>query len=186
MTRREISNQVTKSSFNSSKGGCSISVEMNQTRIRECGSSCSCHCHSKFSVKSPDYLNSFLGSLFVGYSGLPRKSQSYTDVFCKRQSASHSRITYYFPKWFVVQRMLSMRTIVSPLNGPEITLRFPKIVGGDSILFYYAIMGDVQGIRSLFERGLGSPNIVRYDSGWTPLHVCQFHQSNCSRYNYLL
>lgn len=67
--------------------------------------------------------------------------------------------------------MVELKTKVTALYGPEVSLRFNRVVDGKALVFHYATTGDVSKMKRLFEQGLASPSDVRYDSGWTPLHV---------------
>jgi hypothetical protein len=80
------------------------------------------------------------------------------------------------PAWWPIQRMISITYISSPYLDPYVSLSFPKIVASDAMIFHFATTGNINGIRQLFEDGAASPNNVKCDGGFTPLHV-----SSCSR-----
>ena len=67
--------------------------------------------------------------------------------------------------------MVQLGVKVTAMYGPEVSLRFNRIVDGKALVFHYATIGDVSKMRQLFEQGRASPSDVRFDSGWTPLHV---------------
>jgi len=50
-------------------------------------------------------------------------------------------------------------------------LSFPKIVASDAMIFHFATTGNVSGIRELLEHGAASPDDIKCDGGFTPLHV---------------
>ena len=60
---------------------------------------------------------------------------------------------------------------VTPLTGPVASLKVQRTVPGSADIFTFTKLGDVDGIRTLFEKGLASPHDVQFDSGITPLHV---------------
>ena len=67
------------------------------------------------------------------------------------------------------------------MYGPELSLRFNRVVDGKALVFHYATTGDLVGMTQLFEQGRASPSDVRCDSGWTPLHVGHAHSRVLSK-----
>src|SRR5436190_6471874 len=53
---------------------------------KTCRPWCSCCCHVRKSVKMPHSLRGFLGSLFVGYSGVPFVTPPCNERQCSRRS----------------------------------------------------------------------------------------------------
>ena len=131
---------------------------------------CSCACHRERYIRSPRFLEQFIGSLFVGYSGIPVLKASCNEE-CHLQSQPRTYVTYFFPKWFL-SRMVTLMMTVTPLAGPIASIKVQRTVPGSSAIFTYAKLGNEDGIRSLFENGSASPHDLDSDSGVTPLHVC--------------
>lgn len=71
-----------------------------------CGLSCHCRCHLPQRIDSPDFLSSLLGRIFIGYKGLPALAKKCTDERCKKDSQPKVYLTYSFPQWWIVDRML--------------------------------------------------------------------------------
>ncbi|KAL9087742.1 MAG: hypothetical protein Q9165_006509 [Trypethelium subeluteriae] len=67
--------------------------------------------------------------------------------------------------------MFTLLLTTTPLAGPVASLKVQRTVPGSSDIFKVAMVGDVDGIRRLFENGLASPHDVQFESGVTPLHV---------------
>lgn len=67
--------------------------------------------------------------------------------------------------------MVQLKAKVTTLYGPEVSLRFNRVIDGTALVFYYATTGDLFKMKELFQQGCASPNDVRFDSGWTPFHV---------------
>ena len=67
--------------------------------------------------------------------------------------------------------MIQLKAKVTTLYGPEVSLRFNRVIDGSALVFYYATRGDLCKMKELFQQGCASPNDVRFDSGWTPFHV---------------
>lgn len=59
-------------------------------------------CHTEFRGT----LQGLLGMLFVGYKGLPLMTRRCTNYSCQRQASAGVTVTYYFPQWFFVQKMI--------------------------------------------------------------------------------
>jgi hypothetical protein len=136
-----------------------------------CRPGCNCVCHKRQYFKSPQILNRLVGSLFIGYSGLPIATPQCTEYSCQRRSAPSTQISYCFPSWFL-KRQLSLSILYTPLDGPIVSLRIPRLVSPTSKIFDYALLGNVAGMKFLFKEGLASPNDVRFDCGVSALQVC--------------
>ena len=136
-----------------------------------CTSWCSCVCHRETKLQTPRILEKFIGSLFVGYSGLPiLRAPCNERNSCRLQAQPLAHVTYFFPQWFL-SRMVTFMMTVTPLAGPVASLKVQRVVSGNADVFNFARVGDVAGMKSLFERGLASPHDVQHGSGVTPLHV---------------
>lgn len=133
-----------------------------------CTFDCGCACHRPKHLKSPPYLHTILGSLFVGYVGLPVVS-SRCDVFeCNNNTSAALWVDYFFPTWFLSRKIHFSLTYRSN-SGPEQSLRVSRIVTSTSQIIQFAMQGDAQGIKAILENGQGSP----YDTDGinTPLIV---------------
>lgn len=115
-------------------------------------------------------MKQFLGSLFVGYNGIPSLSSKCNEKYCQGQSAPTLRLSYYFPSWFL-NRTLQFAILGSCVGGPQISLSLPKVVADNSDVFVFAVQGNLDGMRSLFKRGAASPFDVGVGTGRTALHV---------------
>ncbi len=149
----------------------SIGVRAELRNLSECNRKCVCSCHLRRRLNTPRLLDGLLGTLFVGYSGSPIFSRKCDQVSCRGRKGSSTNVVYQFPRWFVVSRILELKAKVTAMYGPEVSLRFNRVVDGKALVFHYATTGAVGKMKALFEQGLASPSDVRFDSGWTPLHV---------------
>ena len=149
----------------------SIEVRADLRDMSQCSKGCKCSCHIRRRFNTPRLLDEFLGTLFVGYSGSPLLSQKCNDVSCHGRMNSTTSFVYSFPRWFVTSRVIQLKAKVTAMYGPEVSLRFNRVVNGKALVFHYATIGDVSKMKQLFEQGRASPSDVRYDSGWTPFHV---------------
>jgi hypothetical protein len=138
-----------------------------------CRTGCCCACHKRHQVQTPRILDHLIGTLFLGYSGLPIVTPSCDESSCRQRSIPSTQMTYYFPRWFL-QRAISLAVMLLPNDGPVASLRVQRAVSGSSKIFDYANVGDVDGMKRLFSSGLASPHDVRFDSGTSPLQVWRF------------
>jgi hypothetical protein len=84
-------------------------------------------------------------------------------------------VSYFFPPWFLA-RAMSMVFSSTPLAGPVVSLKMQRTVPGNSDIFTFAKLGEVDKMKTLFEQGLASPHDVHFESGITPLHVSRLSQ----------
>ncbi|KAL8852240.1 MAG: hypothetical protein Q9221_002842 [Calogaya cf. arnoldii] len=118
-----------------------------------CADWCSCRCHTRTSVGSPWVLRTFLGQLFIeSVSNGP----SCNENGCRRSNKSSWRMTYHLPH-YLMNRYLDFTVHHSPLDGPNLSVRMPRVVEWHHKLFRYANMGDVKAIQKLFSEGKASP-----------------------------
>ncbi|KAF3041388.1 hypothetical protein E8E12_009291 [Didymella heteroderae] len=141
---------------------------------------CTCICHRE----SHDAFQGLLGSLFVGYKGLPAMQKLCPRQCCQRRYSSRLSITYYFPQWFFLQRAFSMAMQTSPTAGFQIKLSFPRVVSPLATVFFVASFGTPADLRSLFDNGLASPSDINANTGATPLHAAQAY-NNAATYRFL-
>ena len=161
------------SDFDSNLGGqwSSIDIRADLGNISECGRNCNCSCHIRRRLKSPCLLDGLLGTLFIGYSGSSLLSQRCDQVSCRGRQNSSTNFIYQFPRWFLTSRMIELKAKVTALYGPEVSLRFNRVVDGRALVFHYATTGDLCKMKELFRQGCASPNDVRFNGVWTPFHV---------------
>ena len=147
----------------------------------DCGIGCKCSCHVRRSIKLSS-LHQFLGSLLVGYIGLPVITPKCDDYHCSRRAQLVTTITYFFPPWFLARAFyLAFRS--SSNTGPELVIRVISVVPGSSAIFTSTVHGDLEGVSNLLTRSLGSPFDVHHESGMSALGVCQRFPSMIALFN---
>lgn len=119
-------------------------------------SCCSCACHNPCRSKSLHVFTSFLGALYIGYSGNPL-SRSCTAPDCQARPASWAYVKYLFPSWFL-SKMLTLIVITTLSHEMTISLNVRRIVAPGSEIFRIGFAEDIDGLKTLFNRGLASPN----------------------------
>lgn len=165
---------MTKANLYHAQGG----IRLNAIRFREskCLKWCSCQCHRTTAVQTPDIAKILIGSLFIGYNGIPSFAKRCSEKSCRRQSKPTLKVSYHFPTW-LLNRMFQFAVSSTPLDGPRISIHMPRIVPDNSEVFVCAVRGNLAGMISLFERGVASPFDVGSGTGRTPLHVSINHCS---------
>ena len=131
-----------------------------------CAIECKCLCHVRTKV-SYRALNLFLGSLFVGYNGIPFITPKCDDPHCRQRADLVTLITYVFPPWLLA-RALCIALKWSPHIGPELNIRVARVVSETSAIFSRATLGDVEGVKTLLSARLCSPydeDVSRGDTG---------------------
>lgn len=127
-----------------------------------CSFACGCSCHRPKHLQSPSYLQTMLGSIFIGYVGLPVISSKCDVVECNHNTKAALWVDYYFPAWFL-DRKIHFSLINRPDSGPQQLLRVSRIVSSTSDIIKFAMQGDVQRMKDLLQNGQGSP----YDTDGT-------------------
>jgi hypothetical protein len=146
-----------------------------------CKKWCSCSCHAQQSIKFPRIVRNFVGSLFVGYSGLPILTPSCDEKSCLKRSSPSITVSYYFPTWFL-SRVLNITATFNTFRGPQLDLNMPRMVGWVHPLWRHAHRNDVNSIQALFSQELASPfDVNAY--GQSALHVgfCSLRTSAIDR-----
>lgn len=135
--------------------------------MRLCSPNCRCSCHVQSVFRTPQLLQQITGYLLLGYSGSHILQQQCIPS-CLRNNAKSIQMIYFFPRWFVSRAIsVSLANTISP----TFSIKFRRVVPEASQLFSLSKFGDVDGIKSLFDNGLASPDDVHIRGGWTALHV---------------
>ncbi|KAL9071606.1 MAG: hypothetical protein Q9157_005414 [Trypethelium eluteriae] len=125
---------------------------------------CSCCCHIKRSIRSPSsgILQTLVGSLFVGYSGIPAITPPCNETQCRRRSSMRIMLSYQFPEWFWTN-VLFASCDTTTLAGPELLLRVQTKIPFNSAAIDYCFRGDIMSLKRMFENGTASPFDVNPD-----------------------
>ena len=155
----------------STTGKIKVDVELQEKvecKVRLCG----CRCHKVFRYQNNPWVAMMVGTLFVGYSGIPFVDRpACNEKKGIKETGGLLKLTYYFPSWVPLQRMLSF---VDKWQNPEIhhmRLQLPRLVPATSEIFALAQKGNVQGISMMFDTGKASIYDVSSGEGRSVLHV---------------
>ncbi len=145
-------------------------LRMRFLRQHKCDASCDCNCHIHTRARSPQMLQSVLGSLFVGYTGLPALASTCSNIKCQRSSEGFLQIDYLFPPWFLA-RIVSMAMRFKDSKIPDLSMRVLNVRSSYEAVFLSAREGDAELVRYFLTMGQASVQDVTHDSGHSPLHV---------------
>jgi hypothetical protein len=123
---------------------------------RSCRPWCSCRCHVRRSIRSPSLATDFLGSLFIGFSGVPGLTEVCNESQCNRRSQVRLIASYQFPKWMWT-RALFASFMTSKLHGPEMILRVKNTIPYTSETYQCCLNGELGLLKRRFDDGLASP-----------------------------
>ncbi|KAI9784656.1 MAG: hypothetical protein M1835_003537 [Candelina submexicana] len=150
--------------------GTTVGIGLVQEPENQCARLCSCICHKPGRL-SISFLDRVIGSLFVGYVGLPVFTAPCNEYICKKnrhRSSFSARFTYYFPSWFLA-RMIYSAINYTARDGPQILfVKAPRLRPGTARIFEYAVDGDIVAMQKAFSMGDASPFDV--DANYTVIH----------------
>ena len=131
---------------------------------------CACHAKQKLKVRVPGIIESMLGKIFVGYSGLPVLSEPCNFRVCRDRQNAAATVEYWFPWWFLSMN-LKLHLTYLPWTGPQVRLSTTRRIPDDSQSISFAMQGDIDGLKYLFSQGLANPRDVSNSRGFTLLRV---------------
>ena len=115
------------------------SFEVSVSRLGQNVSRPRCNCRrQQMSVQ----LNTFLGSLFLGYAAAPVRGS------CSHHSETELRLIYCFPLWFLNYALLLM-TKLSMSGTISCSLTITQTLPDNHIIFDLLEVGDAQGITKM-------------------------------------
>ena len=155
-------------------GSLQVSTELYMART--CGKKlCTCRCHSVRRLETAPWASSLVGSLFIGYSGLPLPFTPKIECNqsdCQRNPRSLIKVAWYFPSWWpLAGNVLHFIDQWTPLDGHDITIKLPRVVPPSADIFILAQKGHVDGIRQLIRQGKASVFDISASEGRSALHV---------------
>ncbi|KAM7215308.1 ankyrin [Rhypophila decipiens] len=144
----------------------SLRVVINQHA--PCQNWCPCQCHAKQrrTKTVPGIMESLLGTMFVGYSGLPVLNKPCDFRGCRHQQHASASIEYWFP-WWLVSKNIKIQFKYLPNVGPQLQLATLRRVPDTALSVAYARQGNIDGLRFLFHDGLASPRDISDSRGFS-------------------
>ena len=139
-----IPNTLSSSSF----------IQLHCTKRQRCRRFCKCACHHPKNIRSTKFLESLVGSLLIGYTGLPIL-QSANMTSCQNCSVSTANIIYTFPSWLCGVMVYSAVRLWQK-SGPELLLRCMRIRSFSSPCFQAIVRVDKDHVIRLLTEGKAS------------------------------
>ncbi|KAI1174416.1 hypothetical protein F4777DRAFT_384368 [Nemania sp. FL0916] len=125
-------------------------VQFQAVLFRTCSSTCSCSCHQMKRSRSPHWLASLMGNLFLYYNVNPIFQRPTCDrLSCTVKSPSSVRLYYTFPRWLLA-RSIDWHASWSSLTGQgsSLHIRVPRVLESHSHRIFKAIeYGDFRFVR---------------------------------------
>ena len=103
--------------------------------------------------KSPRILSILLGELNVHYTG---RNSVCNMPYCHGSGDSSAVMIYQLPN-FLMKRYITITLRLAALDGPQFSLRMPRIVEGSHLLWIHAATNNLTGIQKMFSDGTASP-----------------------------
>ena len=145
----------------------SMSASIMQSK---CSDNCTCVCHRRSNIRTPQPLHRILGVLFIGYVGMPRITPSCDTKACIQRSSPTAVVTYFFPMWFLAWAV-SLILRLSSYKGPQLSLTVSRIVAGSSAIFEYAITGKIDDVKTVLSHRIATPRNIGSNDGYSVLMV---------------
>ena len=129
-------------------------VQISVTRLQGCRSLCICSCHQRQHYRSPRFMDSVIGCLFLGYNGSPYSSQKCDTETCQKRSVKTALLKYVFPAW-LLYRAVYLTVMLSQSKGPELVIRCAQVRPSASKFFQAMIqrIDKLDGITTMSRKG---------------------------------
>ena len=137
---------------------------------------CVCHASQKLKLAAPGLMESVVGKLFVGYSGMPVLNKPCDFKGCRDRQKATATMEYWFPGWFVAMN-LKVYLAYLPRSGLQTQLSTTRRIPDDSQSIAFAMQGNIDGLKHLFSQGLITPRDVSNSRGFTLMRVSQTKHS---------
>lgn len=171
--RRQLA-QIHQNADNNSIASQGIGARVNQHPFK-CRSGCRCSFHEQKKSSTPSsFMNRLLGQVFIGYAGLPMISPKCDHAGCEKAQIPVVNVEYWFPLGFCWSKIVQFQLSYRSTTGPQLNLSMLRSVPDTAPCVEFALRGNIEGLKSLFRRGLASPLDVSVTRGYTLVRVCPF------------
>lgn len=130
-----------------------LSPKLRGQEGRGCTPWCSCRCHIRRSFRSPWALETVFGRINLQLGG---QRPNCNEKGCQRPPAKPLTLTYFLPK-YLLRRYIALTMYYTPLDGPSLSLRTPRVIAWSHLFWRYANTGDVPAIQKMFTQNKASP-----------------------------
>ena len=138
-------------------------------RVNICDLNCACKCHVSRQLRAPEALSKAFGRGYVQTAGSPILGTPCDTKSCKAHAAPRISVKYILPPW-LASRMILMWFTSSPPCGPELLLRFPRVIEFKNAAFEAIRSRNIEALKFAITNGDCTPCDVD-ESGNTLLSV---------------
>ncbi len=135
-----------------------------------CPIACICNCHKTWSIYSPRRLRKLIGHIKIEGAGLRFFKGTCSLRSCKGKKATFIHINFFLPN-MMAARMISLWFTSSPLHGPELLLRIPRVLHYNASVLRVIRSGDLDAVKRSISVGECKPWDVNY-RGQSLIAVC--------------
>ena len=115
-----------------------------------CSTACTCSCHETWRIYTPRNLRKLFGCSTIEGAELPFFRTACSLRSCKGKRTTFVKIMFLLPT-MIAARMISLWFMSSPLYGPELLLRVPRVLRDDTPSHDAICSGDLDAVkRSVF------------------------------------
>ncbi|KAL2040577.1 hypothetical protein N7G274_006556 [Stereocaulon virgatum] len=148
-----------------------------------CSAACDCICHTTMRVSTPAMIDRVLGQLFIGYAGLPLLNPKCDAEGCSKSRTPWISLEYWFPVSYFWSQIFCLQVAYRKNFGPQVSLSTLRRVPNSALCIKYALTGNIEGLKTLFTRGLASPtdvcsvrgySLLRWASWANQFSTCRF------------
>ena len=126
-----------------------------------CPVSCTCDCHKPWRIYTPRNLRKLFGNSRIEGAELPFFKSTCSHRSCKGKNATFITIKFFLPS-MIAARMIALWFTSSPLYGPELLLRVPRVVRTDTLAYRAFRSGDLEIVKKSISAGEYKPWDVDY------------------------
>ena len=147
------------------------SVGIRVRKHTSCRRGCPCVCHLQRRSALPGIVDRVIGQMFVGYVGMPLLNQRCDIESCEKAQSPAVSLEYWFPLGFVWSQIVRLQLTYQPNVGPHFELSSLRRVPDSAQCVNFALNGNIEGLKDLFNRGMASPRDVSSTRGYSILRV---------------
>ncbi|KAI0415282.1 ankyrin [Xylaria grammica] len=145
-------------------------LRMRFLQRRRCSPYCDCACHHTSRLRTPRMLQFLIGTLCVGYNGVPRLTKPCTSSECQKTPEGFIAVNYYFPTW-LVGKVFAAGARFTNYRGPELSIRMLNVRDPGNMIFLATHNNDALTIQTLLSSGEASVIDVQHGTGHSALHL---------------
>ncbi|CAO2649605.1 Nn.00g069900.m01.CDS01 [Neocucurbitaria sp. VM-36] len=145
-------------------------LRMRFLQRRKCSPYCCCACHRTTRINTPRMLQFLTGTLFIGYSNVPKLTPDCNDLKCEKSPEGFVAVNYYFLRW-IVSRVLAAGIHFTDYKSPELSLRMLNVRDPRDLFFAATALNDAMTVKMLLDERKASVIDVQHGTGHSALHM---------------